>query len=66
MRQLLGTKKHKLCESIAGKKYTACWTTRTHAVAECWYDSSNADYVNYIVGHCWPTIREGQRVKEEK
>ena len=64
MKQVLGDKKHKLCETIAGRKYINCYTTRQHNVAECWYDTRNADLVNYKVGHYWPDIRNGERVHE--
>lgn len=62
MKQRLSEKKHKLCESIAGKKYTQCWTSAKygHFIAECWTDSSNADYVNYKERTCIPKIRDGK------
>lgn len=65
MKQRLGKKKHKLCEEIAGKKYTQCWTSAKygHFIAECWIDSSNADYVNWKKQTMKPKIRDGQLLR---
>lgn len=52
-RQRLGFKKHKRCEEIGGREYTACLVTGgTHDWAICVYpeDHSRADLVNYRTG----------------
>lgn len=66
MKQVIGPKKHNKIQLIADKKYIVCYTSGNyeHHVAECWIDSKNADYVNYKIGHVWPSIRDGQRVKQ--
>lgn len=70
MKQLLGKKKHKRCEAIAGKSYRACYTSGhyAHGTAECWFGEgdvmSDADYVDYVKGTATPKIRDGVFVKE--
>jgi len=64
MKQLLGKKKTELCKKIGDKNYFHCWTSGSypHYVAECWYSTKDADYVNYRLHKFWPTIRDGQRI----
>jgi hypothetical protein len=61
-KSILGKQKHKLCEEIAGKKYTVCLTRGgwKHHVAECWISNGNADWVNYKVRHWWPKYRDNK------
>ena len=63
-KNILGPKKHKLCEQVTGKKYHVCYTRggSVHFLAECWYSERDADYVNYKYKVWFPTIRDGQRV----
>ena len=67
MKQVIGSKKHNLCQEIADKKYIVCYTSGKyqHYVAECWIDERNADYVNYKIRHVWPKIRNGQSVEPQ-
>ncbi len=68
MKQILGKKKHKLCEQIGMKKYSVCYVSAKygHYVAECWINTHDADYVNYDKGYCYPKIRDGQLVTKEQ
>lgn len=64
MKNLLGPKKHKLCEEILGKKCIVCYTRggSVHFLAECWWSERDADYVNYKYKVSFPTIRDGIRL----
>lgn len=64
MKQRLGAKKHALCERIAGKTYTQCWTSGNygHGIAECWFSEKDADYVYYELKCVVPKYRDGQNV----
>jgi hypothetical protein len=63
MKQVIGEKKHKLCEQIGGRKYQVCYTQKhMHFIAECWFTTRDADYVNYKNRWCQPKIRDGKLV----
>lgn len=66
-KQVLGDKKHRRCEAIAGRAYRVCYANGTrleHGIAECWFGDGevvrDADRVNYETGRWWPWVREGQ------
>lgn len=68
MKQVLGAKKHRLCEQIAGRAYRRCYTSGHygHGIAECWFGDGDpvrdADTVNYVARTVAPKIRDGQHV----
>lgn len=70
MKQRLGEKKQRLCESIAERKYRACYTSGNygHGIAECWFGDgermNDADRVDYVRRTVQPKIREGLFVRE--
>jgi hypothetical protein len=70
MKQVLGAKKHKRCEGIAGKSYRVCYTSGNygHGVAECWYGDGetvhDADWVNYVAQTVEPKYRDGRVVPQ--
>lgn len=68
MKQKLGSKKHRLCEAKAGKKYIICLTRGgwKHFVAECWFTVRDADLVNWKTGEVEPDVRDGKVVEVEE
>jgi hypothetical protein len=66
MRQVLGQRKHRLCEDISGRTYVRCYTTRSHHIATCWLDERNADLVDYQQRHWCVSVRDGQTVETEE
>lgn len=68
MKQYLGKKKQKRCESISGRPYRCCYAngSNPHGIAECWYGDGelvyDADSVDFIHGTWQPKIRNGKRV----
>lgn len=80
MKQLLGKKKHAICERIGGRTYLSCWTRGgwTHGLAECFFAlpddevnpvtgsrPANVDFVNYLTGEVDANYYlKGQRPKK--
>lgn len=68
MKQRLGARKHKRCETVGGRAYRACYTSGHygHGIAECWFGDGecvhDADSVDYVRGTVEPKIRAGQYV----